>query len=1203
MNRHRLGTVVRTELAHQVRRPLYVILLVITCLVVWGLSSGNVTIESGASQVGGQKAWVTSEFAVAQTLIFLTFLLHTFFISVGAGMGVIADDEARVGPILHTTPLTPREYVWGKFLAVLAAYGLALGALVAFMLFFHHALPAGANAEYRGPFSLLNYLRPAFFFGVPLLVFTAGAAFAVGELTRRPVLVYFLPVVMLFVCAFFLWDWSPGWLDPRVNRFLMAVDPAGLRWLSETWVKVDRGVEFYNTSRVGLDALFVLSRLAFIALGLGGVAWSVRHVTRGLRGAPVRVAKGKTLADVPLATPLGVVREEAPLSSLNMGVRAPGLLAGLGHVARVEVRGLLSQPGLYLFVPIILVQMVVQSLNLMGPFDTPMLVSPGHFAVRVMGQASVLVCLLLMFYTVESLERERAFGFAPIHDATPVRTLSVLLGKALANALVGVALLVAAGLAGVLVQLAQGQVPVALGPYLLVWGLLLAPTFLLWTCFVLAARAVAGGRFGAYGLALAVLCLTGFAAIRGELTWATNWPLWGSVRWSDLGPFEVDRTVLLLNRLGALGLAAFFAALAVRLDGRRAPDSVSTLERLKPGGLLRGAGRLAPWAVVPAVALIGAAVQVGEGWQGDAAKKRAKEYWQKNLATWKDAPQPAIQDVALDVDLEPAAGTFRTRGTYTLVNRHAKPLEAFALTGGDHWEDVRWTVDGKEAAPENRSRLYVFPGPMAPGAVVRVGFDFHGRFPRGATKDGGKVEEFILPSGVVLTSFSPSFAPVIGYQEGIGVDPKENRYEPRVYSDRYYEGPTEPAWGTGTPFTTRIRVTGPAEYTLNSVGVLERDEVKDGRRESVWRSDHPVSMFNIVAGRWAVHRGEGTAVFHHPAHDYNVAQMRRGLDAARRYYSEWFHPYPWKELKLSEFPGLDTYAQGFATNITFSESIGFLTKSTPKANAVLLITAHEAAHQWWGNLLIPGKGPGGEVLSEGTSHYAALKLIEQLEGPAVRMEIAKRLEERYAKDRRVDSEQPLVKLDNTREGDNTVLYDKGGWVFWMLEDLMGREAMHAGIQAFLRQYMTDADHPVLQDFTATLRPFAPDAAAYDAFVRQWFHEVHVPEYRLSAASVKQEGARWVATVTVENRGSGRMPVEVAAVKGERFPARTEEEAAKGPATQSPDYREARTRVVLGAGEKAQVMVRADFPPTRWVVDPDVRVLQLRREMGVVPLSP
>jgi len=1199
MNVARLGTVVRTELSHQLRRPLFIILLLITFLSVWGLSSGNVTIESGASQVGGQKAWVTSEFAVSQTLLLLMFLLYTFFISVGAGMGIIADEEARVGPLLHTTPLTPREYVWGKFLAVLGAYGVALAALVLFLVFFHHVVPAGENAEYRGPLSWLNYVRPALFFGVPLLVFFAGTAFALGEGTRRPVLVYFLPVMMLFLCAFFLWSWSPGWLDPRVNRVLQALDPAGMRWLSETWVKVDRGVAFYNVERVGLDALFVFSRLGFIAVGLGGVAWSARHVARGLRGAPVRDVRGKTLADIPLATPEGVTREETPLATLGMRARSPRALSGLWVVARAELRGLLSQPGLYLFMPIILLQTVTQALSKVGPFDTPLLTSSGFFAVGTMGAASTLACLLLMFYTVESLERERASNFAPIHDASPVRTVSVLLGKALANSLVGVSLLVAAGLAGSLVQRSQGQVTLSPWPYVLTWGLLL-PTFFAWTCFVLAARAVAGGRFGAYGLALAALCLTGYAAVRGNLHWATNWPLWGAVLWSDMGPFEVDRSVLLLNRVGTLGLAAFFTALAVRLDGRRAADSVSLLERLRPGGLLRGAWRLSPWAVVPAVALIAAAVQVGQGWQGDAAKKRAKEYWQKNLATWLDAPQPSIQDVDLDVELDPEGRSLRTRGTYTLVNRHAKALPSFALTGGDHWEDVRWTLDGKDVTPEDRSRLYVFKPetPLVPGAVVRVGFEFHGEFPKGMTKNGGKVSEFILPSGVVLTSFEPSFAPVVGFRDDIGVDKDENKYEPRVYPDDFHEGLTEAAYGMGTPFTTRIRVTGPAEYTLNSVGVLERDEVKDGRRVSVWRSDAPVSMFNIVAGRWTVLRGEGTAVFHHPAHVYNVEDMRRGLDASRRYYSEWFHPFPWKELKLSEFPGLATYAQGFATNITFSESIGFLARSTPEANAVLLITAHEAAHQWWGNMLIPGKGPGGAVLSEGTSHYSAMKLMEQLEGPRTRMEIAKRLEEHYAKERHVDGERALVKLDESREGDTTILYNKGGWVFWMLEDLMGRPAMHAGLQAFLQKYVGHEDHPVLQDFTAAMRPFAPDAAAYDAFVQQWFHEVHVPQYRLSNAQVKQEGGQWVATVTVENVGDGRMPVEVAAVKGERFAERKD---AKTPDAQSPDYRDERARVVLGAGEKTDVTVRADFPPERWVVDPDVSVLQLRREQAVVSL--
>ena len=137
-------------------------------------------------------------------------------------------------------------------------------------------------------------------------------------------------------------------------------------------------------------------------------------------------------------------------------------------------------------------------------------------------------------------------------------------------------------------------------------------------------------------------------------------------------------------------------------------------------------------------------------------------------------------------------------------------------------------------------------------------------------------------------------------------------------------------FGSASAFTTRVRVTAPQEFTINSVGTLEEDAVADHKRTVVWKSDQPVRFFNIVAGQWAVHKGTHSAIYYHPEHKYNIAEMSEALDAARTYYSQWFYPYPWQELKLSEFPNLATYAQGFPTNITFSEGIGFLTKSAPK---------------------------------------------------------------------------------------------------------------------------------------------------------------------------------------------------------------------------------------------------------------------------------
>ena len=42
------------------------------------------------------------------------------------------------------------------------------------MLFFNHVLPNSEAQEIRGPFRVLNYLRPALLFSVPAIIFLAG---------------------------------------------------------------------------------------------------------------------------------------------------------------------------------------------------------------------------------------------------------------------------------------------------------------------------------------------------------------------------------------------------------------------------------------------------------------------------------------------------------------------------------------------------------------------------------------------------------------------------------------------------------------------------------------------------------------------------------------------------------------------------------------------------------------------------------------------------------------------------------------------------------------------------------------------------------------------------------------------------------------------------------------------------------------------
>ena len=240
----------------------------------------------------------------------------------------------------------PGEYIWAKFMAVLAGCALIVVIQLASMLFFNHVLPNSEAHEMRGPLHAFNYLIPTLLFAVPTIVFLAGLSFAAGEWSRRPILVFVLPVAIVLVDGFFLWDWSPNWLDPRINDLMMWIDPSGFRWLNETWLKVDRGVSFYNNEPIPLDRGFLISRVVLVVLGFLAVMLTRFHFAATLRGATSR--RTARLAALQRAEEASVTTAQSPSSGLAGHDRGPARIArgGLAGGTRRTDRAA-SSPGLY----------------------------------------------------------------------------------------------------------------------------------------------------------------------------------------------------------------------------------------------------------------------------------------------------------------------------------------------------------------------------------------------------------------------------------------------------------------------------------------------------------------------------------------------------------------------------------------------------------------------------------------------------------------------------------------------------------------------------------------------------------------------------------------------------------------------------------------------------------------------------------------
>ena len=1194
--------VTRRELLSGLRRPSYWVLFAILALMAWGFSENAVTISTGGSTVGGTRAYVTSVFAQSMIQSFMLAGFGAWFLAIAAGLVVVRDLELQVVEVLNSTRLTPREYVWGKFAGAVGVFAIIWLLYLGVGAGLNHIVQAGGDAEHIGPFAVTSYLYPTLLFGLSQILVFGGVPFFLGTWTRRPIIVFAFPVIVLLFTLGFLTTWSPSWLAPEANRALMLIDPSGFRWLNETFLRVDRGVEYYNTAALRPDAGFLLSRMVFAVVGLVAVAGAARSYTRRLRrgGTVSRFARSfrrqRSSAPAAAAPALGT------LAGLDMATRPLGYWKAATAIGREEVRELVRRPETYLFVPLILYQSIVATLIAIGPFHSRLLLTSGQVAVRQMNTLTLLMCFLLLFYTVEALRKERGRKLAEIFNSAPVSTGSILLGKTIGNSVV-VGLLLGFGViasAGVIFfQQLFGGSPVGfeLFPFVAAWGGVLVPTFIFWIALVTTLFAFFPNRYAVYAIGIALIIYTIYRMdFDDPFGWTLNWVARDAVQWSDMGAFTLQGRELLLNRLLYLSLVVPLVALAVKWFGRQDRDATRLVHLIRPKPLLIGVLRLLP-VTAPAIILASVLHFGGQaGREGDATEDAAKEYWRENVRTWTDFEMPSVSDVDLDVDFRPAERSASVKGEYTFYNHRDYPFDMIPVTAGQ-WDPIEWRLNGESHEPDDRSNLFVFTpeDPLGSGDSLTIGFSYELQFPRGMSKRAGGTAQFILESGIVLGAFQPTFVPIPGYDSGIGVD-DDNSSEPKDYADDFYEGETEPLFGWGgEPFTVRTRITLPEEYTANGVGRKVSDEVADGRRTVVWKTDQPVDLFNIVAGKYAVKEGEGTAIYYHPEHDYNIEEMSAALDAARKYYSEWFYPFPWDLLKISEFPAFANYAQGFPTNITFSEGVGFLAKSDPRSHVAFMVVAHEAAHQWWGNLLMPGSGPGAQFLSEGMSHYATTLLHEQVYGDRYRVEFSKRLEEQYGDRRFVDSERPMVKIDGSRSGDGTITTDKGAWVMWMLQQEMGRDNILAGLRAFIAEFNPDPDFPVIQDMLAVLRDFAPDTAALDAFTEQWFFDVVVPEYKFSDVTKAQEDGEWVVRGTVENAGTGRMRVQVGATSAERW---SDEDDDGSRTVVAEDYREARAEVVVGAGESAEFVVRAAFEPERVVIDPDVLVLQLNRDAAV-----
>jgi aminopeptidase N len=291
--------------------------------------------------------------------------------------------------------------------------------------------------------------------------------------------------------------------------------------------------------------------------------------------------------------------------------------------------------------------------------------------------------------------------------------------------------------------------------------------------------------------------------------------------------------------------------------------------------------------------------------------------------------------------------------------------------------------------------------------------------------------------------------------------------------------------------------------------------------------DAPIAdYFAFQSARYAVrkdvwHRDGGgpdvaLEVYYQPGHEFNLDSMIAASKAALAYNSSHFGEYQYRQFRIIEFPRYATFAEAFPNTIPYSEGIGFIARVRPDdpkdIDYPYYVTAHEAAHQWWGHQVVPADVQGSSMLLETLAQYSALMVMKQHVGAAKMRKFLAYEMDRYLQGRALEQkkELPLARVENQPY----IHYRKGSVVMYALADYIGEDKVNEALRRYRDAHaFKGAPYPTSAELLARLREVTPPDMQYlidDMFERIVIYDNHA----ISATSKALDGGRYEVTVKV-----------------------------------------------------------------------------------------
>ncbi len=268
------------------------------------------------------------------------------------------------------------------------------------------------------------------------------------------------------------------------------------------------------------------------------------------------------------------------------------------------------------------------------------------------------------------------------------------------------------------------------------------------------------------------------------------------------------------------------------------------------------------------------------------------------------------------------------------------------------------------------------------------------------------------------------------------------------------------------------------------------------------------------------------------------------ISAALEWFSLHFGAPPLNTLTVSPIPG--NFGQGFP-GLLYLSTLTFLDEKDRPESARSeslrrfyseILYAHEAAHQWWGNL-VGSATYRDEWISEALANYSAILVLERRKGSRAAeqaLDDALRSLRTEHAGKSIEAMGPItwgirLRAEAGLDPWRVITYDKGSWIIHMLRRRMGDAAFLSMLGTLRKRY----EYSVVstEQFRELAVEFSPKGLPdpqLENFFDTWVYSTGIPTLELKTA-VSGKAPKVQLTVTVNQSGVGGefnvdLPVEI-----------------------------------------------------------------------------